>query len=84
MALSPIKIDEGAQRDVISCPQVSWANAALQIPTFARTDALARHGGSTFRKRRTRELVRVKRGPAKYVAESGEMKFPWGETAHLS
>ena len=36
-----------------------------------------------FRKRRTRELTRGKQSPVKHVADSGGIKVPLSEGAHL-
>ena len=76
-------IGEGAQHDGIGWPPVSSAKATLQIPSSVKTVAFERHGGSIFRKRRTREIVWGKQGPTKHVKESKEMGSTLGEEAHL-
>ena len=48
IAFSPIANDKGNQQHAISCPQVSDANAMLQIPSIAKVDAPDSHGGSMF------------------------------------
>ena len=66
-----------------SWPQISEVNEKMRIPSFVKIDAPESHGRSTFRKKRTRESVCGKRGPAKHVADSKNMKFLLGEKAHL-
>ena len=80
-ASPPMTTDEGNQQAVIGWPQISEANATLQIRSFAKIDAIESHGEPMFQKRRTRELIREKRGPEGRVAISWDLKFPWGEKA---
>ena len=55
----------------------------LRIPGSVRVNATESHGGSMFRKRRTRELVCEKRGPAGCVKDSRIIKFRLDAKAHL-
>ena len=71
------------QRDATSWPQISEANAELQIPSFEREDPPESHRGAMSQKKRAREKVRDKRDPGKHVTESENMEFPLGEKAHL-
>ena len=49
---------EGSLEDELDWPQITEDNALLVIPSFAKKDALKSHGGSAFRRRWTKELVR--------------------------
>ena len=82
-AFSPMTIDEGELQAVARWPQISEVNAKKRIPRFAKIDAPESHGGSTFRKKRTLVSLCGKRGPAKRVADSKNMKFLLGEKAQL-
>ena len=55
----------------------------LQIPGFTAVDAPERHGGSTFRKRRIRELSWERQDLVKRLADSRRVKFPMDGKAYL-
>ena len=75
--------ENGLQQDAISRPEVSEASATLRFPSFVKMDVLETHGASMFQKRRTRALIRGKKGPVRHVKNSGEAKFPLDEKAHF-
>ena len=86
-AVSPsshVEASEESLRVETSWPQVTKANALLEIPSFAKRDLLDGRGESTFQRRATRELVKENKDPVKHVAKSKGNGFPWGEKAHLT
>ena len=50
-ALSPMTIDGEAQQEGVLWPQVPEANATLQVPSFAKTEAREGRGGPTCPKK---------------------------------
>ena len=74
---------EGSREDELDWPELTEANAKLEIPSFTKTDTLESHGGTAFQRRRTKELVREKLDPVKHEEQSRKVKFPLDEKAHL-
>ena len=54
----PMKIDVGLRRGSLGCPPISGANAMLQTPSFAKTEARENRAGPIFRSRRAQETIK--------------------------